>query len=74
MEPEPPLSFELNKLLFAIVREHRQADRLSDDDIAAYHLSAEEAEAVKSGDAQALCRLGANPHLIRRVFRSRVAR
>ncbi len=73
MDTEPPLNFELNKVLFAIVREHREADRLSDDDIAAYRLSAEEVAAVKSGDTQALYRLGANPHLIRRVFRSRFA-
>ena len=49
----------------------RLKDRLTDDDLAAHDLTAEARAALMAGDISALYRLGANPYLIRCVFRTR---
>ncbi len=64
-------SYPLNKLLAAVARQHATRERMSDDELAGHDLSEEERAALKAGDIQALYRLGANPYLIRRVFRPR---
>ena len=64
-------SYPLNKVLTAIARQHATKERLTDDDFAGHDLSAEERAALKAGDITALYHLGANPYLIRRVFRPR---
>ncbi len=64
-------SYPLNKLLAAVARQHATRERMSDDELAGHDLSEDERAALKAGDIQALYRLGANPYLIRRVFRPR---
>jgi hypothetical protein len=64
-------SYALNKVLTAIARQHQMKDRLADEEMAGHALSDEERAALKAGDIGALYDLGANPYLIRRVFRSR---
>ena len=64
-------SYPLNKVLTAIARQHATKERLTDDELAGHDLSADERAALKAGDIAALYHLGANPYLIRRVFRSR---
>ncbi len=64
-------SYALNKVLTAIARQHQMKDQLSDEDIAGHALSDDERAALKAGDIGALYHLGANPYLIRRIFRSR---
>ena len=64
-------SYALNKVLTAVARAHTMKDRLSEDDLAGHAVSAEERAALTSGDITKLYELGANPYLIRRVFRSR---
>jgi hypothetical protein len=64
-------SYALNKLLTAVARQHATKERLTDEELAGHHLSAEEREALKTGDITGLYHLGANPYLIRRVFRPR---
>jgi Aromatic-ring-opening dioxygenase LigAB, LigA subunit len=64
-------SYPLNKILTALAREHATRDRLTDAELAGHELSAEERAALQAGDIGDLYRLGANPYLIRRVFRSR---
>ena len=54
-------SYALNKVLTAVARAHAMKDRLTDDERAA----------LTAGDIEGLYELGANPYLIRRVFRSR---
>jgi hypothetical protein len=63
------ISYALNKVLTAIAREHALKERLTDAELAGHALSAEEQAALKAGDITALYHLGANPYLIRRVFR-----
>lgn len=64
--------YHLNKLLYATAREHRIVEAITDEAVlAAYELSAEEREALRTGDVARLYELGANPYLIRRVFRPR---
>ena len=46
-------------------------DGLTDDDRASQTLSDEKRAALKAGDITALHHLGADPYLIRRVFRGR---
>lgn len=70
-EPTPPSNYELNRVLFAVAGQHRIVDRLADEELADWALTAEEATALRTGDIEALYRLGANPYLIRRVFRYR---
>ena len=64
-------SYALNKILTALARQHAMKDRLTDDDLAGHDLNAEEQAALKAGDITGLYHLGANPYLIRRVFRPR---
>ncbi len=46
---------------------------LTDDDLAGHDLTVDERAALRAGDISALYHLGANPYLIRRVFRTRFA-
>jgi len=64
-------SYPLNRILTAIARRHETRERLTDDDLAGHELGAEERRALKAGDIVGLYQLGANPYLIRRVFRPR---
>jgi len=64
-------SYTLNKILTALARQHATAERLTDDDLVGHDLSAAERAALTTGDITSLYHLGANPYLIRRVFRSR---
>ena len=64
-------SYALNKVLTSIARQHAMKEALSDDDMAGHTLSDAERAALKTGDLDALYHLGANPYLIRRVFRPR---
>jgi hypothetical protein len=64
-------SYALNKILTAVARQHATREALSDEDLANHDLTAEERAALKAGDITALYHLGANPYLIRRVFRPR---
>ena len=66
-----PTSYALNKVLTAVARQHLMKDRLSDDDLAGHQLTDAERAALLDGDITGLYHLGANPYLIRRVFRSR---
>ncbi len=64
-------SYALNKVLTALARQHMMKDGLADDDLVGHDLSEAERAALKAGDITSLYQLGANPYLIRRVFRSR---
>jgi hypothetical protein len=64
-------SYPLNKVLTAVAREHQMKDRLTEEDLAGHVVAPEERTALTSGDIETLYELGANPYLIRRVFRSR---
>ena len=66
----PAVSYPLNKVLTAVARQHTMKPALTDEDLAGHTLSDAE-QAAKTGDIDALYRLGANPYLIRRVFRAR---
>jgi hypothetical protein len=65
------VSYPLNKLLTAIARQHATRERLTHDDLAGHNLGDEERAALLAGDITRLYHLGANPYLIRRVFRTR---
>ena len=67
----PAVSYPLNKVLTAVARQHTMKPALTDEDLAGHTLSDAERTALKTGDIDALYRLGANPYLIRRVFRAR---
>ena len=67
----PAISYTLNKVLTAVARQHAIKNGLSDADLAGYELSPAERTALKDGDITGLYHLGANPYLIRRVFRAR---
>jgi hypothetical protein len=64
-------SYALNKVLTSIARQHQMKERLGDDEMTGHTLSDAERDALRTGDLDALYRLGANPYLIRRVFRPR---
>ncbi len=64
-------SYALNKVLTAIARQHLLKDALTDEEMAGHELSDAERAALKAGDIARLYELGANPYLIRRVFRRR---
>jgi hypothetical protein len=66
-----PVSYALNKLLTAIARQHQMREGLSDEDMTGHELSEPERGALRAGDIGRLYELGANPYLIRRVFRPR---
>ncbi len=65
------VSYALNKVLTEVARRHASVPALSDEDMAGHDLSEAERAALAAGDIRALYDLGANPYLIRRVFRSR---
>jgi hypothetical protein len=65
------VSYPLNRLLTAVARQHQMKESLSDEEMAGHELSAAERAALRTGDIRALYELGANPYLIRRVFRRR---
>ncbi len=64
-------SYALNKILTAIARQHLLKDALTDEEMAGHELGDAERAALKAGDIARLYELGANPYLIRRVFRRR---
>ncbi|HEY8202513.1 MAG TPA: hypothetical protein VII47_14315 [Actinomycetota bacterium] len=64
-------SYGLNKLLTALARQHATRERVTDEELAGHELSADERAALQAGDIAGLYHLGANPYLIRRVFRPR---
>ncbi len=64
-------SYALNKLLTALARQHLMKEALTDEELTGHDLTADEREALKTGDIKKLYDLGANPYLIRRVFRPR---
>lgn len=64
-------SYPLNKALTAVANRHVVSENLTDQDLAGHDLSEAERTALKTGDIKALYELGANPYLIRRVFRPR---
>ena len=64
-------SYALNKVLTAVARDHAMKDRLTEDDLAGHELTEAERAALKDGHITGLYHLGANPYLIRRVFRPR---
>ena len=65
--------YHLNRVLYEHAREHKMTDSIGSDEVAGYDLTPEERAALAAGDLEALFRLGANPYLIRRVFRRRYA-
>ena len=68
----PMSEYHLNKLLFDTAGRHLMVESISDEqELAAYDLSPAEREALRTGDLTRLYELGANPYLIRRVFRPR---
>ena len=67
----PKTSYALNKVLTAVARQHAMKDRLTEADLAGHTVSPDERAALVAGDITRLYELGANPYLIRRVFRSR---
>jgi hypothetical protein len=66
-----PVSYALNKLLTDIARRHQMREGLADEDMVGHALSEPERAALRAGDIGRLYELGANPYLIRRVFRGR---
>ena len=64
-------SYPLNKILTAIARQHLLKDALTDEEMVGHELGDAERAALKAGDIARLYELGANPYLIRRVFRRR---
>jgi hypothetical protein len=64
-------SYPLNKVLTALARQHVSKGALAEEDLAGAALSPDERAALLAGDIRRLWELGANPYLIRRVFRSR---
>jgi hypothetical protein len=66
--------YHLNKLLFDMAGRHAMVESIDDAaQLEAYDLTADEREALRRGDLERLHALGANPYLIRRVFRPRFA-
>jgi len=65
------ISYPLNKLLTAIARQHQMKESLTDQELTGHEFSPAERAALKAGDIGKLYELGANPYLIRRVFRRR---
>jgi hypothetical protein len=64
-------AYALNKVLTALAHQHLMKDGLTEEDLANHDLSEAERAALKAGDTTSLYHLGANPYLIRRVFRAR---
>ena len=70
---DPAVSYALNKVLTAVARQHAIVAELTDADLAGYDLSRRRARTALQGGRHhsASIDLGANPYLIRRVFRAR---
>ena len=64
-------SYALNKLLTAVARQHAMKDAFTDEELADGDFTEAERAALQAGDIGRLYELGANPYLIRRVFRRR---
>ena len=64
-----PISYALNKLLTDIARRHQMREGLADEEMAGHALTEPERVALRAGNIGRLYELGANPYLIRRVFR-----
>jgi hypothetical protein len=64
-------SYGLNKFLTDLARQHATREHATEEDLAGHDLNADERTALQAGDITALYHLGANPYLIRRVFRPR---
>lgn len=64
-------SYALNKILTAVARQHATREGLGEEELAGHALTDDERAALRAGDIETLYRLGANPYLIRRVFRPR---
>jgi hypothetical protein len=64
-------SYRLNKFLTDLARQHATRERATEEDLVGHDLSVDERTALQAGDITALYHLGANPYLIRRVFRPR---
>jgi hypothetical protein len=64
-------SYALNKFLTALAKQHATRERVADEEFAGHELTADERAALQAGDITCLYHLGANPYLIRRVFRPR---
>ena len=69
MSTVPKTSYALNKVLTAVARQHAMKERLTEDDLAGHTVTADERTALTAGAIARLYELGANPYLIRRVFR-----
>ena len=61
----------MNKLLFESGRRHVMVESIDESELTPYELSQEERVALMAGDIKRLYELGANPYLLRRVFRPR---
>lgn len=66
-------SYQLNKLLYELKDAERVKEALKNPQglLTNYRLSPAEFQALESEDLAALFRLGANPYMIRNVYRSR---
>ena len=66
-------SYQLNKFLYLMKDAGRVKESLKNPQgvLADYRLSREEIEALESEDLTALYHLGANPYMIRNVYRSK---
>jgi Aromatic-ring-opening dioxygenase LigAB, LigA subunit len=64
-------SYALNKLLTALAKQHVTREHVTGEELVGHELTAEERAALQAGDITSLYHLGANPYLIRRVFRPR---
>jgi hypothetical protein len=64
-------SYGLNKILTVIARQHLMKDAFTEPEMEGHDLTDAERAALRSGDLGKLYELGANPYLIRRVFRRR---
>ena len=65
------VSYPLNKVLTALARAHVTREKLSDTELVGHEIGDTERAALLAGDIRRLYELGANPYLIRRVFRPR---
>jgi hypothetical protein len=64
-------SYGLNKILTVIARQHLMKDAFTEAEMEGHDLTDAERAALKAGNLGKLYELGANPYLIRRVFRRR---
>ena len=66
-------SYQLNKLLFNFKEPEKVREALNDEAalLLNYKLNPEEIQALKAEDLEKLYHLGANPYLIRTVYRNK---